>query len=85
MIANRKVNYEEWNLDGLMNMIEKEVSARERALSSGQTPRKLTRDLPTATTLYPTHQHAQNSHIADSPSRQIPADLLLIRQKKHKC
>ena len=43
-----QVNEEEWNLNGSMKMVEKEISARERASSSGQTPRKSTRDLPTS-------------------------------------
>ena len=51
LIVSRQVNEEEWNLDGLLSMVEKEISARERASSSGQTPRKSTRDLQTGITL----------------------------------
>ena len=51
LIVSRQVKEEEWNLDGLLSMVEKEISARERASSSGQTPRKSTRDLPTGITL----------------------------------
>ena len=51
LIVSRQVNEEKWNLDRLLNMVEKEISARERALNSGQTPRKSTRDMPTGTTL----------------------------------
>ena len=32
LIVSRQVNEEEWNLDGLLSMVEKEISARERAL-----------------------------------------------------
>ena len=51
MIVSRQVNKEEWNLDRLLSMVEKEISAIERASISCQTPRKSARDLPTGVTL----------------------------------
>ena len=72
LIVSRQVNEEEWNLDGLLNMVEKEISTRERASSSGQTPRKSTRDLLTGITLVsststsPKSSYCRQSHTSNS-------------------
>ena len=72
LIVSRQVNEKEWNLDGLLSMVEKEISARERASSSGQTPRKSTRDLPTGITLVsstltsPKCSYCQQPHTSSS-------------------
>jgi len=48
LIVSREVQDEEWNVDRLMKLIEREIDARERASTGNQTQRKFHREPPTA-------------------------------------
>ena len=72
----RKVGEDEWKLDRLMELLEEEVQARERATASSQvTSRKPVKAPPTAAVLFtggsetartPTCYYCQQSHLASS-------------------
>ena len=52
LIVSRQMSEEEWTLDSLMEVLEREITARERAAgTSNQVPRRHDRELPTATAL----------------------------------
>ena len=51
LIVSRQVGEDAWNLDELMNVMEKEITTRERAAGSNQISRRVPRDVPTATAL----------------------------------
>ena len=51
LIVSREVRDEEWELERLMSIIEREIDARERASTANQVPRRVPREIPTATTL----------------------------------
>ena len=52
LIVSRQMSEEEWTLDSLMEVLEWEITARERAAgTSNQVPRRHDRELPTATAL----------------------------------
>ena len=51
LIVSREVRDEEWELERLMSIIEREIDARERASTTNQFPRRVPREIPTATTL----------------------------------
>jgi len=48
LIVSREVQDEEWNVDRLMKLIEREIDARERASAGSQTQRRFRGELPTA-------------------------------------
>ena len=51
LIVSRQVTEDMWNLDDLMGIMEKEITARERAAGPSRTSRKTPKDVPTATAL----------------------------------
>ena len=52
LIVSREISEEDWNLDSLLKVMEREIEARERVgTSRSQPPRMSERDSPTATTL----------------------------------
>ena len=52
LVVSRQMSEEEWTLDSLMEVLEREITARERAVgTSNQVPRRHNRELPTATAL----------------------------------
>ena len=52
LIVSRQMSEEEWTLDSLMEVLEREITVRERAAgTSNQVPRRHDRELPTATAL----------------------------------
>ena len=51
LIVSREVQNEEWELERLMRIVEREIDARERASTANQVPRRPHRELPTATAL----------------------------------
>ena len=75
LVISRQTSEEEWNLDNLMEIIEREIAARERAASSSssyQVPRRTPREPPTATTLIysssiiPRCSYCRQSHTSNS-------------------
>jgi len=72
LILSRQVNEDTWKLDELMEVMEKEITARERAAGSSQVQRKSPRDLSTATTLLssnpmaPRCSYCQQAHPSSS-------------------
>jgi len=48
LIVSREVQDEEWNVDRLMQLIEREIDARERASAGSQTQKRFRGELPTA-------------------------------------
>ena len=51
LIISSEIQHDEWEIEQIMEIIESEVDARERASSLVTRPRISTRDLPTATSL----------------------------------
>ena len=51
LIVSREVQNEEWELERLMRIVEREIDVRERASTANQVPRRPHRELPTATAL----------------------------------
>ena len=51
LIVSQQVSEDVWNLDKLMDIMKKEITARERAAGSIQVSRKAPKDPYTATTL----------------------------------
>ena len=47
-----QVQHEDWELERLMRVIEREIEARERAFTTNQAPRRQHEELPTGTTLF---------------------------------
>ena len=51
LIISREIQHDKWEIEQIMEIIEREVDARERASSLVTWPRSSTRELPTATSL----------------------------------
>ena len=73
LVVSRQVSEEEWTLDGLMGVIEREIMARERAAgSSCQVPRRVPREPNAATALFtgnlmtPKCSYCRQSHSSNS-------------------
>ena len=82
----------EWDLDRLMNIVEKEIDARERAAyTSNHPPRRPPRDIPTATTLTssdatPRCAYCGQAHSSNSCSSVTdPAERKKLLMKSGRC
>ena len=51
LIISREIQHDKWEIEQIMEIIEREVDARERASSLVTRPRSSTIELPTATSL----------------------------------
>ena len=65
LIVSREMTGETWDLERIMNVLEREVDARERASASNppHTPRKIQPRIPTATALTATNAGPTNTSI----------------------
>ena len=96
LILSRGVGDDEWKLDRLMELLEEEVQARERATASSQaTSRRPVRGPPTAATLLtggsetvqtPTCYYCQQSHLASNCGVvKTPDERKRVLREKGRC
>ena len=92
LIVSREVTTGEWDLDRLMNIVEKEIDARERAAyTSNHPPRRPPRDIPTATALTssdatPRCAYCGQAHSSNSCSSVTdPAERKKLLMKSGRC
>ncbi|XP_065917691.1 uncharacterized protein [Dysidea avara] len=84
LLVNREVPDEEWNLDRLMQLIDREIDARERASIGNYMPRKTRTEPPTAAMLLasgavqPKCAYCRHNH--SSTSRKTIVDVTARKQ-----